>query len=89
MNNFSPALKGPVTAICVTYPNLPKPAAAGAEEEASFPYRIVCGGTNGQLKIFDPEGQPLSEFNLYKTDYGLYDLGRARGFKSIFLDKVI
>ena len=42
----------------------------------------------GQLKVLDPEGQPLKEFNLYKQNHGLYDLGRVRGFKALCVDKV-
>ena len=87
---FSPALKGPVTALYVV-----KTKDGTADEPPAF--KIVVGGTHGQLKVLDGELQPIAEWNLYqhrvKEDDassfgGLLDLGRVRGFKSLCVDKM-
>jgi hypothetical protein len=58
VGGFLPTLKGPVTATCVTYPNLPKPP--GVEEEGSPPYRILVAGINGKLiRTCHPHNQYL------------------------------
>ena len=79
--SFNPVMKGGVTAITVA-----RIKAATIEEPPVF--KVIVGGVNGFIKVLDQELQPLSEFNLYIKDYGLYPLGRVRGFKSLCCDKL-
>jgi len=80
---FSPVLKGPVTALCVV-----KTKDGTPEEPPAF--KVVVGGIHGQLKVLDGELQPIAEWNLYllEPSFGLLDLGRVRGFKSLCVDKL-
>jgi WD40 repeat protein len=78
---FTAAMKGSITAMYVVK------LRDGTAEEAPA-YKVVVGGTNGLLKVLDQELQPLSEWNLYLTPYGLLPLGRVRGFKSLCVDKL-
>lgn len=81
VSGFTPTMKGAITAICVA-----RIKAATAEEPPVF--KVVVGGVNGFIKVLDQELQPISEFNLYVKDYGLYPFGRVRGFKSLCVDKL-
>lgn len=80
VSGFTPVMKGAITALYVM-----KLKDGSADEPPSF--RVIVGGTNGQLKLLDNELQPTSEWNLYLPSIGLIHLGRVRGFKSLCTDK--
>jgi WD40 repeat protein len=80
VGGFSPVTKGPITALTVARM---KPATS--EEPPS--YKVIIGGILGAIKVLDQELQPLQEYNLYLKEYGLIPMGRAKGFKSLCVDK--
>lgn len=76
--------------------------AAIRSTSATGSFRVVCAGKNGFVKILEGSGsetlQVLKEYNLYKppsakemargiSDHGLHPLGRAKGFRSVCVDK--
>lgn len=51
-------------------------------------YSIVCGCTQGHVKVLDMEFAPTSEFNIYASEeYGLFPIGQVYGIKSLCADK--
>ena len=80
IGGLNPIQKGGVTALTVA-----KFKAATAEEPPV--YKIIVGGVVGSIKVLDQELQVVSDFNLYAKEYGLYQMGRVRGFKSLCVDK--
>ena len=78
---FTPIMKGAITAICVVK------VKEGTAEEAPV-YRIVVGGINGAMKVLDQELQPIAQWNLYLSEFGLLPMGRVRGYKSLCVDKL-
>lgn len=69
-----------VTAICAV-----KLTDGNLEENCT--YKIVTGGVDGFIKVLSQDLEPTAEFNVYKEEYGLYQLGKARGIKSLCVDK--
>jgi WD40 repeat protein len=80
VGGFTPVTKGPITALTIA-----RMKAANSEEPPSF--KVIIGGILGAIMILDQELQPLQEFNLYLKEYGLIPMGRAKGFKSLCIDK--
>lgn len=76
-------IKGGVTALTVARI---KPQSG---EDAPV-FKIIAGGVGGVVKVLDGEAQPLQEFALYAKpeEFGLHDMGRARGIKSLQTDKL-
>lgn len=88
VSGFTPVQAGAITAIAVVTLK-----ASTAEEPAV--YKVVTAGVNGAIRILDQEFQPLNVFNLYyppldpdALGYQLNQMGRARGFKSICVDRL-
>lgn len=82
IGGFTPIQRGGITALTVA-----RLKAATAEEPPV--YKIIIGGVSGAIKVLDQELQVLQEYNLYLQEelYGLYQMGRVRGFKSLAVDK--
>ena len=51
-------------------------------------YKVVVGGDKGSLKILDQDLAPLAEYDIFKSMPSLSSLGRARGIKSVCVDKL-
>lgn len=80
LSSITPAHTKPVTAIaCVQL-------SEGTAEENST-YKIVTGAADGLIKIHSQELEQLSEFDMYKETYRLYTMGKAKGIKSLCVDK--
>jgi WD40 repeat protein/Ca2+-binding EF-hand superfamily protein len=84
LSNLQPSMiKGGITAITVA-----KIKPQSGEDAPVF--KLIVGGIAGVIKVLDAEVQPLQEFSLYSKpeEFGLHDLGRARGIKSVVVDKL-
>jgi WD40 repeat protein len=57
-------------------------------EEPNPVFKVIIAGTKGLIKILDPEFAPTAEFDIYKSISDLSPLGKERGIKSVFVDKL-
>jgi WD40 repeat protein len=57
-------------------------------EEPSPVFKVIIAGSKGLIKVLDQEFAPTAEFDIYKSIPDLSVLGKERGIKSIYVDKL-